>query len=125
MDFSVTLVNLAGSVALLLWGVHMVQTGVQRALGARLRSLLGTALRNRFQALLAKNPENSRAAEGNSPASMRAAPTSACMRSISSVSVCSKRVREIIAPSLVRASWASHCHNCERQISAVAASSIR
>jgi phosphate:Na+ symporter len=53
MDFSVTLVNLAGSVALLLWGVHMVQTGVQRALGARLRQLLGTALRNRFQALLA------------------------------------------------------------------------
>ena len=37
MDFSITLVNLAGSVALLLWGVHMVQTGVQRALGARLR----------------------------------------------------------------------------------------
>ena len=33
MDFSVTLVNLAGAVALLLWGVHMVQTGVQRALG--------------------------------------------------------------------------------------------
>jgi phosphate:Na+ symporter len=53
MDFSVTLVNLAGSVALLLWGVHMVQTGVQRALGARLRQVLGTALRNRFQALLA------------------------------------------------------------------------
>ncbi len=53
MDFSVTLVNLAGSVALLLWGVHMVQTGVQRALGARLRQLLDTALRNRFQALLA------------------------------------------------------------------------
>jgi phosphate:Na+ symporter len=53
MDFSVTLVNLAGSVALLLWGVHMVQTGVQRALGARLRQLLGIALRNRFQALLA------------------------------------------------------------------------
>src|ERR1700733_7903185 len=53
MDFSVTLVNLAGSVALLLWGVHMVQTGVTRALGARLRQLLGTALRNRFQAMLA------------------------------------------------------------------------
>jgi phosphate:Na+ symporter len=53
MDFSVTLVNLAGSVALLLWGVHMVQTGVQRALGARLRGLLGIALRNRFQAFLA------------------------------------------------------------------------
>src|ERR1700761_499899 len=53
MDFSITLVNLAGSVALLLWGVHMVQTGVQRALGARLRGLLGLALRNRFQAFLA------------------------------------------------------------------------
>jgi phosphate:Na+ symporter len=53
MDFSITLVNLAGSVALLLWGVHMVQTGVQRALGARLRGLLGIALRNRFQAFLA------------------------------------------------------------------------
>jgi phosphate:Na+ symporter len=53
MDFSITLVNLAGSVALLLWGIHMVQTGVQRALGARLRGLLGVALRNRFQAFLA------------------------------------------------------------------------
>ena len=53
MDFSITLVNLAGSVALLLWGVHMVQTGVQRALGARLRGLLGVALRNRGQAFLA------------------------------------------------------------------------
>jgi len=53
MDFSITLVNLAGSVALLLWGVHMVQTGVQRALGARLRGLLGVALRNRLQAFLA------------------------------------------------------------------------
>ena len=53
MDFSITLVNLAGSVALLLWGVHMVQTGVQRALGARLRLMLGVALRNRVQAFLA------------------------------------------------------------------------
>jgi phosphate:Na+ symporter len=53
MDVSITLVNLAGSVALLLWGVHMVQTGVQRALGARLRGVLGIALRNRFQAFLA------------------------------------------------------------------------
>jgi phosphate:Na+ symporter len=53
MDFSITLVNLAGAVALLLWGVHMVQTGLQRALGAKLRSLLGAALRNRVQAFLA------------------------------------------------------------------------
>jgi phosphate:Na+ symporter len=53
MEFSVTLLNLAGVVALLLWGVHMVQTGVQRAFGARLRSFLGNALRNRFKAFLA------------------------------------------------------------------------
>ena len=53
MDFPVTLVKLAGSVALLLWGVHMVGTGVQRAFGARLRSFLGSALRNRFKAFLA------------------------------------------------------------------------
>jgi len=53
MELPVTLLNLAGSVALLLWGVHMVGTGVQRAFGAKLRSFLGTALRNRFKAFLA------------------------------------------------------------------------
>src|SRR6185437_734412 len=53
MDLPVTLVKLAGSVALLLWGVHMVGTGVQRAFGARLRSFLGSALRTRFKAFLA------------------------------------------------------------------------
>jgi phosphate:Na+ symporter len=53
MDFSVTLLNLAGAVALLLWGVHMVQTGVQRAFGARLRGFLSNALRNRWKAFLA------------------------------------------------------------------------
>src|ERR1700754_3630210 len=53
MDFPFTLVSLAGSVALLLWGVHMVQTGVQRAFGAKLRTWLGTALRNRLRAFLA------------------------------------------------------------------------
>lgn len=47
-----TLVDLAGSVALLLWGVHMVQTGLQRACGARLNSLLARMLGNRFQAFL-------------------------------------------------------------------------
>jgi phosphate:Na+ symporter len=40
MNFSLTLVTLAGSAALLLWGVRIVQTGVQRAFGARLRSTL-------------------------------------------------------------------------------------
>jgi phosphate:Na+ symporter len=53
LDVSVTLIDLAGSVALLLWGVHMVQTGVQRAFGAKLRGFLGTALRSRFKAFLA------------------------------------------------------------------------
>lgn len=45
--------DLAGFVALLLWGVHMVQTGVQRALGVRLRGLLGAALKSRGRAFLA------------------------------------------------------------------------
>jgi phosphate:Na+ symporter len=53
MNFPLTLLDLAGSVALLLWGVHMVQTGVQRAFGAKLRSFLGNALRNRFAAFAA------------------------------------------------------------------------
>jgi len=52
MDFPVTLLDLAGSIALLLWGVRMVQTGVQRAFGARLRSVLGTALRSPPMAFL-------------------------------------------------------------------------
>src|ERR1700722_20296526 len=49
-DFRVTLLDLAGSIALLLWGVRMVQTGVQRTFGARLRSVLGTALRTPVKA---------------------------------------------------------------------------
>ncbi len=53
MDLSVTFLNLAGSVALLLWGVHMARTGVQRAFGAKLRNALGAALRNRFAAFAA------------------------------------------------------------------------
>jgi phosphate:Na+ symporter len=53
LGLPVALIDLAGSVALLLWGVHMVQTGVQRAFGARLRSFLSSALRNRFKAFLA------------------------------------------------------------------------
>jgi phosphate:Na+ symporter len=53
MEFPITLLDLAGAVALLLWGIHMVQTGIQRAFGAKLRSFLGSALRNRFKAFLA------------------------------------------------------------------------
>src|SRR5215472_13911275 len=53
MSFRLTLLDLAGMVALLLWGVRMVQTGIQRAFGPRLRLFLSTSLRNRFKALLA------------------------------------------------------------------------
>jgi phosphate:Na+ symporter len=50
MSMSLTLVDLAGTAALLLWGVHMVQTGVQRAFGPKLRSFMGHALRGPFKA---------------------------------------------------------------------------
>src|SRR5579875_1327741 len=53
MAGSLTLLDLAGAVALLLWGVRMVQTGVQRAFGPRLRLVLAAALRTRLRALLA------------------------------------------------------------------------
>jgi phosphate:Na+ symporter len=53
MDVPLTLMNLAGSVALLLWGVRMVQTGIQRAFGARLRSFLRTEMQSRWRACLA------------------------------------------------------------------------
>ena len=53
MIFPVTLVDLAGSIALLLWGMHMVQTGVQRTFGPKLRSILGAALKTRARAFLA------------------------------------------------------------------------
>ena len=53
MAFPLTLLDLAGCVALLLWGIHMVQTGVQRAFGPRLRSVLATALRGRVKSMLA------------------------------------------------------------------------
>jgi Na+/phosphate symporter len=35
MDTTLTLIDLAGSVALLLWGVHMLQSGIQRGAEAR------------------------------------------------------------------------------------------
>jgi len=47
------LLDLLGGVALLLWGLHMVHSGIVRAFGSDLRRLLGTALRNRFLAFLA------------------------------------------------------------------------
>jgi phosphate:Na+ symporter len=53
MSTTLTLLDLAGMVALLLWGVHMVQSGIQRAYGPDLRRVLGSALGNRFRAVLA------------------------------------------------------------------------
>jgi len=53
MNATLTLVDLAGTIALLLWGVHMVQTGIQRAFGPNLRRLLGRAFGDRFRAFAA------------------------------------------------------------------------
>ena len=50
---SIVLLDLMGGVALLLWGLHMVRSGIMRAFGSELRRLLNTALRNRGLALLA------------------------------------------------------------------------
>ncbi len=53
MPFVIAIITLAGHIALLLWGTRMVQTGIQRAFGASLRSFLGRALNNRIKAFLA------------------------------------------------------------------------
>src|SRR3984885_1355249 len=47
------LLDLMGGVALLLWGLHMVRSGIVRAFGSDLRRFLGMALRNRFVAFTA------------------------------------------------------------------------
>lgn len=53
MNISLTLLNLAGAIALLLWGTHMVQSGIQRTFGPKLRSVLGNALKSQPRAFLA------------------------------------------------------------------------
>ncbi len=50
---SIVLLDLMGGVALLLWGLHMVHSGVLRAFGPDLRLLLAGALKNRFAAFAA------------------------------------------------------------------------
>jgi phosphate:Na+ symporter len=50
---SMILLDLVGGVALLLWGLHMVHSGIVRAYGSDLRRILSKALRNRFLAFLA------------------------------------------------------------------------
>ncbi|WP_233869168.1 Na/Pi cotransporter family protein [Paraburkholderia adhaesiva] len=53
MPTTFTLIDLAGSVALLLLGTQMVQTGMQRAFGAGLQSLLARSLSDRGHAFVA------------------------------------------------------------------------
>ncbi len=47
------LLNLLAAVALLVWGTHLVRTGVLRVFGANLRRLLARSLGNRLRAVLA------------------------------------------------------------------------
>jgi Na+/phosphate symporter len=53
MSGTMALSFVAGYVALLLWGMHMVHTGVVRAYGVQLRKGLGLALSSRWKAFLA------------------------------------------------------------------------
>src|ERR1700743_1046559 len=50
---SLVLLDLLGGVALLVWGLHMVHSGILRAFGSDLRVLLARALKNRFAAFAA------------------------------------------------------------------------
>jgi phosphate:Na+ symporter len=50
---SLVVLDLMGGVALLLWGLHMVHSGILRAFGPDLRLLLAKALNNRFSAFVA------------------------------------------------------------------------
>ena len=47
------LLDLVGGVALLLWGLHMVHSGIVGAFGARIRHFLGSVLKSRFHAFTA------------------------------------------------------------------------
>ncbi|HET7728488.1 MAG TPA: Na/Pi cotransporter family protein [Usitatibacter sp.] len=48
-----TLLNLLASVALLVWGTHIVRTGILRVYGADLRRVLSKSVSNRFSAFVA------------------------------------------------------------------------
>ena len=48
-----TLINILSGVALLVWGTHIVRSGVLRVFGANLRRVLATSMANRFHAFLA------------------------------------------------------------------------
>jgi phosphate:Na+ symporter len=50
---TLVILDLMGGVALLLWGLHMVRTGILRAFGSDLRHLLSKTVGNRFTAFFA------------------------------------------------------------------------
>lgn len=50
---TIVLLDLMGGVALLLWGLHMVQSGILRAFGPELRRFLSKTLQNRMAAFAA------------------------------------------------------------------------
>jgi phosphate:Na+ symporter len=52
MSATHTIINVIGEIALLLWGIHMVRSGVTRVFGTDLRRLLGRGLRTRLHAFL-------------------------------------------------------------------------
>lgn len=53
MSATHVLINLIGLIALLLWGIHMIQSGVTRVFGTDLRRSLGRGLNTRIRAFLA------------------------------------------------------------------------
>jgi phosphate:Na+ symporter len=53
MPATFALLHLAGYIALLLWGLHMVHSGIVRALGGHLRQVLAVGLKSRWKAFLA------------------------------------------------------------------------
>ncbi|MBC7134130.1 MAG: Na/Pi cotransporter family protein, partial [Oceanibaculum nanhaiense] len=53
MSATQVIITLLGFVALLLWGIHMVQSGILRAYGSSLRRSLNRGLENRFKAFAA------------------------------------------------------------------------
>jgi len=52
LDATSVLISLLGGVALLLWGLRMVNTGVTRAFGRELGNILNFSLKNRFKSFL-------------------------------------------------------------------------
>lgn len=52
IPFMKHLLNLLAAVALLVWGTHLVRTGVLRVFGANLRTMLARSMGNRFTAAL-------------------------------------------------------------------------